>query len=259
MCFSRLTSDTHTHFPQYGSLDWIEWLMLWMLLFFKWFNCCQGKPYLGTFHLDNSEQNWKKKTREKEVGWRGEGMKTGKQNVYKKQIAKHKHQSVDRSRTRKLDSQELENASMREKKVLVSMIHCILPATVGWGNGGGKNEKIGRRQRKIERETRKTLKGKNQTEVERKSGSGKTTNTPSLLLWSARQEVPPLPSFPFISWVTIISSSISQSHFMDTVKRLQVRVQGPSLPPQISEKYIVRITATVWLGSCSHFLCVFFL
>lgn len=70
---------------------------------------------LGTFHIDNSEQNRKKRERGKVVGWRREEIKTGKQKSYKKQIAKHKHQSVDRSRNRKLDSQELENASMREK------------------------------------------------------------------------------------------------------------------------------------------------
>lgn len=50
---------------------------------------------------------WKKTERK----WRTEGIKIGKKKSYKKQIAKHKHQSVDRSRNRKLDSQELENAS----------------------------------------------------------------------------------------------------------------------------------------------------
>lgn len=65
-------------------------------------------------------------------------IKAGKQQKgYKKQIAKHKHQSVDRSRNRKLDSQELENASMREK--IVSMNHCVSPATVG-GRKEGKDE-----------------------------------------------------------------------------------------------------------------------
>lgn len=75
----------------------------------------------------------------KEVGWGGgendKGWKTKK--GYKKQIAKHKHQSVDRSRNRKLDSQELENASMREK--IVSMNHCVSPATVG-GRKEGKDK-----------------------------------------------------------------------------------------------------------------------
>lgn len=67
------------------------------------------------------------------MGWRREEIKTRKRKSYKNQISKHKHQSFDRSRNRKLDSQELENASMREKGV--SMIHCV--STVGRGKRGG--------------------------------------------------------------------------------------------------------------------------
>lgn len=67
-----------------------------------------SRVYAGTFHRDNKKARLKKDG-EKVVGWRSEGIKIGKQKGYKKQIAKHKHQSVDRNR--KLDSQEVENAS----------------------------------------------------------------------------------------------------------------------------------------------------
>lgn len=112
-------------------------------------NCLSlNRLNLGTCVKDNS-------TRDREdMGWTREGIKTAKQTGYEKQIAKHKHQSVDRSRNRKLDSQELENASMREK--WVSMIHCVSPATVGWGIK--EWDEWGRKKKRIEKWTWKAWK-----------------------------------------------------------------------------------------------------
>lgn len=84
------------------------------------------------------------------VGRRREGIKAEKQKgFYKKQIAKHKHQSLDRSRNRKLNSQEMKNASMGEK--IVSLILCIFVCR-SWrrkrrvNREGNKDERRGRHQ-----------------------------------------------------------------------------------------------------------------
>lgn len=143
-------------------------------------------------------------------------IKAGKQQKgYQKQIAKHKHQSVDRSWNRKLDSQELENASMREK--IVSMNHCVSPATVG----GRKEGKDKLQNNEMEKET------KREEEREGKNQKWKKLSEDCFLLCRIPQEL--------LSWLRRIHSTTvfllhPLSHHTSTETQLSIPMSPKDLP-----------------------------